>query len=904
MIRLTRPWRVLFSLAIGACGQTAKDPATVAVDDAVTDDLVGAADHGGADQKANTGNDATTVEPGGSCEFSVSPPAHSPGSACETGADCESSFCVDTASSKVCTRQCIECCPTGFKCVQTSSGDAVFICLAKFTALCRPCVNDTECSVVNAGALCVASADAGSFCGGSCAADADCPTDYGCKQVNGSDGAAKQCVRTAGQCSCSAKAIADGAQTSCAVANGAGTCKGARKCAQSGLTACDAATPATETCNGKDDNCNGKTDENAVGCTSWYPDGDGDGQAAVAATPACLCAAAAPYVVAKTGDCDDADKGIHTDAAEICNGKDDDCDGKTDEIFADLDGDGLADCVDPDQDGDGSANAADCAPLDPAIYPTATEVCNGKDDNCNGKIDEVDATGCKYFWADGDSDGFGTADGTAKCLCKATDLYVAASGTDCQDGNAKINPAAKETCNGADDNCNSLVDEADAIGCTAFYADADQDGYGDADKSQCLCAPFGTYTTPAAGDCNDGQAKQNPSVQEACNELDDNCNGKIDEKGASGCTTFYADADGDTYGTDGLGVCFCKPEGIVSATVAGDCDDSKATVHPKAVETCNVLDDDCNGIVDDAGAVGCVAYYVDVDGDKFGSKVEPSKCLCAAAKPYLVTAGGDCADGDAAVYPGAPEVCNAKDDNCDGNIDEINAKGCKTFYMDVDGDGYGVVNVNGCICGPNGPMSALKAGDCNDKDPKIFPSSSEIDCDGIDQDCDGKDSCNQVCTTTAESFDVGVNGWLLNGKWSIAAWAASPGGGSGLGYGSGASYGGGGGTDTASKAIAVPGNAKHMNFQFKFGPSLSDVLALLLGGGDPSMDTVLITMGGVTVYSNNVAGWVDDYWHSYSFAVPGLWNGTVQTLTLSFSANGSTGKGFGFAVDDLGFSCN
>src|SRR6185369_14212661 len=127
--------------------------------------------------------------------------------------------------------------------------------------------------------------------------------------------------------------------------------------------------------------------------------------------------------------------------------------------------------------------------------------------------------------------------------CSAPAGYVD-NNTDCDDSNKDVNPSAAEVCNGIDDNCNDVVDE----GCTeyTYYADLDGDTYGDPNNTT-----NSVNSTPPAGyvadntDCDDGDAAIHPGVAEICNNIDDNSNGVADEGVKS---TFYRDADGDTYG--------------------------------------------------------------------------------------------------------------------------------------------------------------------------------------------------------------------------------------------------------------------------------------------------------------------------------------------------------------------
>ena len=315
-----------------------------------------------------------------------------------------------------------------------------------------------------------------------------------------------------------------------------------------------------------------------------------------------------------------------------------------------------------DADGDGYGPSAtcggDCDDGNAAIHPGAAEVCNGVDDNCNGKTDEAGATNCTLFYKDADSDGYGG--GTPSCLCAASAIYSTSKGGDCNDNDPTINPARTEVCNGVDDDCNGQIDEG--LVTVTYYQDSDFDGYGNAAVSKSACSqPMGYVTV--SGDCNDASPTVHPGATEICNGVDDNCNGTVDE-GVK--LNFYADADGDGYGDTSKLVQACSaPVGDVSDHT--DCDDTRATVHPGATEICNGLDDNCNGQTDEG--LGTATYYADADADGYGAGT--GKAACGPLASYTAMVSGDCNDASAAVNPGHAEVCgNSIDDNCNGLTDE------------------------------------------------------------------------------------------------------------------------------------------------------------------------------------------------------------------------------------------
>ncbi|MCB9741888.1 MAG: putative metal-binding motif-containing protein [Alphaproteobacteria bacterium] len=247
------------------------------------------------------------------------------------------------------------------------------------------------------------------------------------------------------------------------------------------------------------------------------------------------------------------------------------------------------------------------------------------------------------------------------------------------------------------------------------------------------------------GDCDDNEPRVSPGESEVPYDgLDNDCDPNTPDD----------DLDGD------------------GAPAAEDCNDDDASINPSAAETCDGIDNNCDGSVDE-GALS--TFYGDADGDGFGDD-EDTVEACSAPSGY-VAEGGDCddsdtaynpdatetdctdtndyncdgsvgavdADGDgffaceecddrnAAVYPGATEVCDEDDNDCDNSVDEGVTE---TFYADSDGDGYGDASSTNEQC-EEGDGYVEDATDCDDGDSAINPGAADDYPDGVDDDCDG-----------------------------------------------------------------------------------------------------------------------------------------------------------------------
>jgi hypothetical protein len=524
---------------------------------------------------------------------------------------------------------------------------------------------------------------------------------------------------------------------------------------------------AMEVCDGLDNNCGGGTDEGVQ--QVFYVDRDGDAFGVNdAATNMLACFRPMGYSDID-GDCNDdpamGGDDIHPGAFDACDGTiDHDCDMVVDNppggCSCTVGTDPPRPCLLP---GACSAAMETCTATgwdDSACRAlSSTETCNGVDDDCDGTTDDGVQITC-YLDADGDRYAamgalpVDVCPDAARpfvggCPINLTDRPPSGTSIDCDDTNRDVSPAGVETCNGMNDDCDASVDEMLRITC---YPDGDSDSYAPVSSSalQCpdasrptfgMCPVFLTNRAPTAGmtDCADNNSLVSPGQPEVCDAsmVDEDCDTMVNEGVTVAC---YVDLDVDGFAASGASMApLCPdmmgncPVGYTRTAPTGmtttDCNDANPTIAPGRAESCNLVDDNCNGMTDEGVQL---RFYRDADNDLYG---DASMSTMACTPPSgFVTDNTDCNDTTNEIRPGAMEVCNCIDDDCDMLADEMLT--LVTVYRDADGDTYGNPAMSAMRCGTCGGYAANNT-DCNDGNAGIHPGASDLCGNGIDEDCSG-----------------------------------------------------------------------------------------------------------------------------------------------------------------------
>ena len=557
------------------------------------------------------------------------------GEPCRENRECESGYCIDAIEAgRICTQLCGEC-PEGYECngVENGGPDLLFICTTDRHDLCKPCLTDRECDDSEDRCLEVGN---GHYCGEDCAVDGVCPSGYVCGNVSapgGDEVIARQCRPIEGRCLPCLDADTDGY-------GDGGDCLDFD---------CDDADPAVyrgapEVCDAKDNNCNALVDEPEL------LEVPGDLEPCLALG---LCVGAHRGCVSGVWICG-YPAGFSDGVEGACDGVDEDCDGRLDEDFdrqTDVNHCGVCGgrCAFP---------GADAACLEGVCERGACH--EGRHD-----IDGNAGNGCEYLC-------LVTLDGSERC-----------DGLDNNcDGRVDEGFQGLEVCNGADDDCDGATDEG-------YDLLVDNEHCGRCDNA---CVGLNATGRCDAAVCRIGE----------CDEgfLD------LDGLGETGCE----------YG--------CFPTNL-------------------GVEACDVIDNDCDGRVDEGFDLGgdpgnCGACGRSCARDQVLVHCDSGRCASDGCVDGFVDLDGLPGNGcefACARQNGGLETCNFQDDDCDGRTDEGTRNRC---------DGCG-------------------------------PEPAEV-CDGLDNDCDGTGDNHGACGPYVQGACRVIVGWSDNnaGPEGTVSWGACP----------------------------------------------------------------------------------------------------------------------------------
>lgn len=388
-----------------------------------------------------------------------------------------------------------------------------------------------------------------------------------------------------------------------------------------------------------------------------------------------------------------------------------------------------------DNDGDGFADDVDCNDNDASIFPGALEICDGMDNDCDGEVDEDFAVTieCPNELAIecGDPNNTTTIvnwlgqananEANGNPLQIVNDFSFILFNELCSQA-VTINFLASSNC-GVSSSCTSTIKMDDTlppalVGSTSVAFPCDNMGNATSIGDYLQTDMRNNFTDQCGNGVSYG-SNYDGTAFSSCTEVKEVTVTPSDSCGNIGSpvifqfslTTPFTDNDGDGF------------------TNETDCNDANVDVYPGAPEICDGLDNNCNGTIDEG--VTLLPFYYDNDQDGYG---DDNNVVMACQLPSGLTAtGGDCNDTDNTIYPGAEEICDALDNNCDGIVDE--GLTLTTYYIDADLDGYGndSLAIEACVQ----PFETSdEGGDCDDTNFDINPGAMETPYNGVDDDCD------------------------------------------------------------------------------------------------------------------------------------------------------------------------